>query len=151
MSIPWIGSRSIAVIPAIVTQQLPIDPAVPTAPPNFRERVVERAVFDFDVATNLDRSLREYIRVTSYGKALLEVQVFDPVTVAWQMHGNPSRVPNPGLTMDNAIAAAIAATPAAALIPHKLVVFHEESVAEFAPRSISNHNRPHLTEADMKF
>ena len=124
MPSPWIGLRKVAVIPTIVTQQLPSDPAVPPAPPDFRERVVDRAVFDFDVATNRDRSLREYIRVISYGKALLDVQVFDPVTVAWQMHGNP-RVPNPGLTMDNAIAAAIAVTPDVALIPYKLVVFHE--------------------------
>ena len=26
-----------------------------------------------------------------------------------------------------------------------------ESVTEFAPRSITGHNRPHLTDADMKF
>lgn len=116
----WIGTKQLAVIPAIVEQQIPSDPSVPAAPPDFRDQVVARAAFDFDIATSHDRSLRKYIHAISYGKALLEVQVFDPVTVAWQMHGNP-RVPNPGLTMDNAIAA----VPAAASIPYKLVVFHE--------------------------
>jgi len=120
----WIGTKQIAVIPAIVTQQIVTDPEIPDPPTDFHERVLAQATADFDPASNVDRSLRKYLHTISYGKAVLDVHVTDSVTVAWAKHGDP-RVHDPGQTMDSAIAAAIAADPAIASIPYKLVVFHE--------------------------
>jgi hypothetical protein len=72
MHTPWIGSRKIAVVPASTTG----DPV----PANYFDRVVQRMLYD-PIAGGIDGSVRKYLHTISYGKALLEADVFAPVTI----------------------------------------------------------------------
>jgi hypothetical protein len=76
MHTPWIGPRKIVVIPAIVN-----DPQYISPPSNWVSLIQQRLFFDPDPNTGADRSLRSYIHTISYGKALLEADVVNPVTV----------------------------------------------------------------------
>jgi hypothetical protein len=93
----WIGTKKLAVIPAITT-------GAGAAPADFWQRVIDRIFYDPAPITNVDRSLRKYIHTVSYGRASLDAEVFPAVTVTWAMHGTPA-APNPGQTMGDAISA----------------------------------------------
>jgi hypothetical protein len=82
MHTPWIGGRRFAFIPAIVN-----DPQFDPAPPDWADQVRQRLFYDPDPSSGIDRSLRGYIYAISYGKALLEADVFNPVTVQWSHCG----------------------------------------------------------------
>ena len=105
MHTPWIGSRKIAIIPAVVN-----DPKFNPPPANWVDLIRQRIFYDPDPATGVDRSLRAYIHTISYGRALLEADIYDPVTVPWS---------HCGATQD----AAIQATPAAHAYEYACVVF----------------------------
>jgi hypothetical protein len=87
----WLGQRRVAVIPTVV-QDSQFDPP----PPNFAELVRARFFYDGDTPSGVDRSLRRYIHETSYGRAQLLADVFDPVTV-------PFRPADCGAMQDDAI------------------------------------------------
>ena len=76
MHTPWIGQRKMVVIPAIVN-----DPQYNPPPANWVDLIRQRLFYDPDPTTGLDRSLRSYIYTLSYGKAILEADVVNPVTV----------------------------------------------------------------------
>jgi hypothetical protein len=76
MHAPWIGTRRIAVIPAIVN-----DPRYNPAPNNWLDQIQQRFYYDPHPTSGIDRSLRQYIHTISYGKALLEADIFEPVIV----------------------------------------------------------------------
>ena len=105
MHSPWIGSRKIAVIPAVVN-----GPNFSPPPANWVDLISQRVFFDPDPVSGVDRSLAAYIHTVSYGKALLEADIFAPVTVPWS---------GCGATQD----AAIQATPAAHAYAYVCVVF----------------------------
>jgi len=105
MHTPWIGSRKIAVIPAVVN-----DPKFNPPPANWVDLIRQRIFYDPDPASGVDRSLRAYIHTISYGKALLEADIFDPVTIPWS---------HCGAAQD----AAIQASPAAHAYGYACVVF----------------------------
>lgn len=75
MHAPWLGTRRIAFIPAI-NRNIDVNP-----PADFEQQVERRVFYDPDPATRVDRSLRRYIDVISYGRAALEARVF-PVAEA---------------------------------------------------------------------
>lgn len=105
MHTPWIGSRKIAVIPAVVN-----DPTFNPPPANWVDLIRQRIFYDPDPASGVDRSLRAYIHTISYGKALLEADIYNPVTAPWS---------HCGATQD----AAIQATPAVHSYGYACVVF----------------------------
>ena len=76
MHAPWVGRRRIAVIPTIVD-----DASFDPAPADFAEVVRRRIFYDPDPQSGVDRSLRSYIFAVSYGRALLEADVMEPVSV----------------------------------------------------------------------
>ena len=106
----WIGSRRLAVVPAITT-------GAGTAPADFQAQVQRRIFYDPDPTANIDRSLRKYVFSASYGRAILEAEVLAPVTVKWEHPGPGS---DPGTTTANAIAAAV---PSVAAYDYVMVVF----------------------------
>jgi hypothetical protein len=73
MQTPWIGSRRIAVIPVFTTD-------VDRPPADFMEQVRRRIFLDI-VTSSVDRSVRSYIFTVSYGRAILEADVFAPVGI----------------------------------------------------------------------
>jgi Tachylectin len=66
----WVGVKRLAVVPTINTQ---FDPP---PPPDWSDRVRRRVFDDPDPDTGIDRSLRRYIEAVSYGRAILEAEVF---------------------------------------------------------------------------
>lgn len=102
----WIGSRRVAVIPAI-----PIGAGnvkVGNVPADFQAQVSRRIFYDPDPTSNLDRSLRKYIFSISYGRAWLDADILEAVTVTWEHPGadpDPSVGADVGKTMGNAITA----------------------------------------------
>jgi len=72
---PWLGPQSAAYIPAT-----PINDYRFGTPPGFKDLVTQRLLFDPD-PNGVDKSLRTYLFNVSYGRAVLEPTVFDPVTV----------------------------------------------------------------------
>jgi hypothetical protein len=76
MHTPWIGARRVAVIPALVTS-----PQFDPPPADWADQIRRRIFYDPDPTSGIDRSLRTYVHTVSYGKALLEADVFNPVPV----------------------------------------------------------------------
>lgn len=76
MHTPWIGARRVAVIPALVTS-----PQFDPPPVDWVDQISRRLFYDPDPNSGIDRSLRTYVHTISYGKALLEADVFNPVRV----------------------------------------------------------------------
>lgn len=106
MATPWIGSRKVAVIPAIVN-----DPKYNPPPADWVSQIQQRLLYDPDPNDlAVDRSLRAYFFAISYGRALLEADVYPPVTVG---------------PCD--IEAAINATPAAAGYDYACVMFMDNT------------------------
>lgn len=112
----WTGSRKVAVIPAI-----PI--GIPGTPADFQAQVERRIFYDPDPVTGVDRSLRKYIFSVSYGRAILDADVFAPVNVTWA-HSGPNPDPSVGADVHTSMANAIAASqPAVANYSYVMVVF----------------------------
>jgi len=94
---PWIGVKSVAYVPTVVTN----DPRWNQPPANFKDVVTQRLLFD--PANGVDRSLRSYLFEVSYGRAILEPTVVEPVRLALTGNGL-------GDTSGAAITAALANT-----------------------------------------
>lgn len=117
----WTGSRRVAVIPAIPVSAGNVQ--VGNVPADFQAQVSRRIFYDPDPVSNLDRSLRKYIFSASYGRAWLDADVLDAVTVTWEHPGtdpDPSVGADVGKTMGNAIAAS---QPRVANYQYVMVVF----------------------------
>ena len=117
----WIGSRRVAIIPAIPIGVGGVQ--VGDVPADFRAHVSRRIFYDPDPNTNLDRSLRKYLFSVSYGRAWLDADILETVTVTWEHPGadpNPSVGADVGKTMGNAIAAS---QPRVAGYDYVMVVF----------------------------
>ncbi len=70
---PWIGGRRIGFVPVS-------NSAVDTSLPNdFEELALQRAFFDPDPASGVDRSLQAYIRTVSSGRAHIDGGMLPPV------------------------------------------------------------------------
>jgi hypothetical protein len=57
------------------------DPQFDAPPADWVDQISRRIFYDPDPTSGLDRSLRTYVHTISYGKALLEADVFNPVSV----------------------------------------------------------------------
>jgi hypothetical protein len=66
----WVGVKKLAVVPTFNTQ-FDMDP-----PADWSDQVRRRVFYDPDPGTGIDRSLRGYIEAISYGRAILEAEVF---------------------------------------------------------------------------
>ena len=94
----WIGVQSVAYVPTVITN----DRRWNQPPANFKDVVTQRLLFD--PVNGADRSLRSYLFQVSYGRAILEPTVVDPVSLALTGNGL-------GDTSGAAITAALANTP----------------------------------------
>jgi hypothetical protein len=74
---PWIGKKRVAFIPVFRPSFDP--PGSP--PPNWPQLIASRVYFQRDSSRNIDVSLRNYIYTTSQGRADIEGEVLDMVTV----------------------------------------------------------------------
>jgi hypothetical protein len=72
---PWLGPQSVAYIPVT-----PINDSRFGTPPGFKDLVTQRLLFNPD-PNGVDKSVRTYFFNVSYGRAVLQPTVFDPVTV----------------------------------------------------------------------
>ena len=72
----WIGKKKIAFIPVY-------RPSFDTLPPNWTEQILRRIYFD-PAKPGIDKSLRSYINITSYGIADLEGHVLPIVEINQQ-------------------------------------------------------------------
>ncbi len=77
MAVPWIGEKTVLFIPLIVEGRIEYD----APPPDFRDLVERRALYDPDPVTGFDRSLRAYIHAVSYGRARLSADISNPITI----------------------------------------------------------------------
>jgi hypothetical protein len=76
----WIGRKRLALVPVYRPHAHPPD----VIPPNWRDQIFARALFDPDPVTKIDRSLRAYIHTVSSGLADLDAMVLDMQTVDQQ-------------------------------------------------------------------
>src|SRR5215469_11218918 len=76
----WIGRKRLALVPVFRPNAHPPD----VIPPNWRDQIFARALFDPDPVTKIDRSLRAYIHTASSGLADLDAMVLDVQTVDQQ-------------------------------------------------------------------
>jgi len=76
----WIGRKKLALVPVYRPNAHPPD----VIPPNWRDQIFARALFDPDPVTKIDRSLRAYIHTASSGLADLDAVVWDVQTVDQQ-------------------------------------------------------------------
>jgi hypothetical protein len=97
---PWVGQQSVAYVPAIPIN----DGRFNAPPPNFKDFVTQRLLFDPD-ANGIDRSLRTYFSTVSYGRANLVPTVFEPVTIPDPV------ITNIATSAGNAISVALASQP----------------------------------------
>ena len=67
--IPWVGARRVAVVPVL-------DMNVDREPPPDWEYQVRKRVFYDPQPGGLDQSFQHYLQANSYGKAILEGEVF---------------------------------------------------------------------------
>lgn len=81
----WIGSRRVAVIPAIPIGAGNVQ--VGNVPADFQAQVSRRIFYDPDPTSNLDRSLRKYIFSISYGRAWLDADMSP------SLGNTPGRIP----------------------------------------------------------
>jgi hypothetical protein len=77
----WIGVKSVAYVPTVVTN----DPRWNQPPANFKDVVTQGLLFN--PANGVDRSLRTYLFEVSYGRAILEPTVVEPVSLALTGNG----------------------------------------------------------------
>ena len=68
--IPWVGVRRVAIVP-VIDLQVDQEP-----PPDWEYQVRKRAFYDPQAGTGLDQSFQHYLQANSYGKAILEGEVF---------------------------------------------------------------------------
>ncbi len=68
--IPWVGARRVAIVP-VIDLQVDQEP-----PPDWEYQVRSRVFYDPQPGTGLDQSFQHYLQALSYGKAILEGEVF---------------------------------------------------------------------------
>ena len=68
--IPWVGARRVAIVP-VIDLQVDQEP-----PPDWEYQVHSRVFYDPQPGTSLDQSFQHYLQANSYGRAILEGEVF---------------------------------------------------------------------------
>jgi hypothetical protein len=69
-TIPWVGVRRVAVVP-VINVQVDAEP-----PADWEYQVRSRVFYDPQPGTGLDQSFQHYLQALSYGRAILEGDVF---------------------------------------------------------------------------
>jgi hypothetical protein len=73
---PWVGARRVAIVP-VIDLQVDREP-----PPDWEYQVHSRVFYDPQPGTGLDQSFQHYLQALSYGRAILEGEVFPLVRAA---------------------------------------------------------------------
>ena len=68
--IPWVGARRVAIVP-VLDLQVDREP-----PPDWKYQVHSRVFYDPQPGTGLDQSFQHYLQALSYGRAIVEGEVF---------------------------------------------------------------------------
>ncbi|MEW6180356.1 MAG: hypothetical protein AB1522_10555 [Chloroflexota bacterium] len=68
--LPWVGARRVAIVP-VLDLQVDREP-----PPDWEYQVYSRVFYDPQPGTGLDQSFQHYLQALSYGKAIIEGEVF---------------------------------------------------------------------------
>lgn len=68
--IPWVGARRVAIVP-VLDLQVDQEP-----PPDWEYQVHSRVFYDPQQGTGLDQSFQHYLQAISYGRAIVEGEVF---------------------------------------------------------------------------
>ena len=127
----WVGSKKVAVLPCIA-----LHPGIPAPPVDFMAKVQRRIFFDPDPNTGIDRSLRRYLFTVSYGRAVLDAEVLDPVTINWRQDANSSDPADPTVgaqIADSRVEAIGLAQPRIANYEFVMVIFPKVSGVNFLP------------------
>jgi len=68
--IPWVGARRVAIVP-VLDLQVDQEP-----PPDWEYQVHSRVFYDPQPGTGLDQSFQHYLQALSYGRAIIDGEVF---------------------------------------------------------------------------
>jgi hypothetical protein len=84
----WIGVQSVAYVPVrnVIVPPNVTNPGFYPPPSDLEDRVTRQLLFDPD-PNGVDRSLKTYFFQVSYGRAVLEPTIHDPIDVNWVGNG----------------------------------------------------------------
>src|SRR5512132_2801495 len=109
--VTWVGQKRVAFVPVTrgVYNEFPI-------PPDWPGDIERRIYFDLDQVKRVDVSLRNYIQMTSYGRADLVGEVRDVVEVDRKDVEPADLEPELGPTLRAVVTALVAVAPSAGAI-----------------------------------